>query len=926
MKTTRFDLYIQSLQWLFVAALFMLATPLRAAWNPFIVNFDKSLYGRGTQTWQIAPYDEKWTFMANRNGVVMYDGSAWTLFPLQNGSEVRSVHISEAMQRIYVGGINEFGYLQPGPDGAMDYHCLSDSLHGNFRFLGNVWGIHEVDHVLYFQGDDRVVKCFGGHYTQMPVEGKIDCSSMVNNVLYLGTDHGVLMLVGKQFLPLPGGERLAGLRIRGIVPFRKGVLIATAYDGLFYSDGSTVEPFVTGAEAFMKQDEVFCVTQQNGLLALGTVHHGVLLIDTATLQTRYFNEDCGLHNNTVLSLAFDVRGNLWAGLDNGLNYIWLNSSFTNLYSYPYSYGAGYTALPVGNRLFLGTNRGLYYTDYPLHADGRHPNLHPVELSSGQVWNLRAVGDEIFCLHDRGLFRIEGTTLHRVTDIAGVWDCQLVKGFTTLMYVGYYNGLYLLAREMGEWKLVCKIDGINDSCRTFQQQDSRTIWLVNSDQLTCIHLSEDLRRVEQLDEYDKGSYPMLWAHLADSIGVDVARPDSVIAQPTPIKLVPTGQMLVPIDDSTAIVPYEDGFALYNRPRKQTTNRRAHSLAIRCMYLSYPIDSLVYTANYQSIKPHPVIDYALGSVRFEYDLPYGLQHEAVAFRYRLNHGKWSDFSQVRTKEYSNMTEGDYTFEVMACFPDGSISTDEMAFTILPPWYRSIAAYVVYSLLIALFFYLIYLWDDRRMHRKKQLLAEQKDMELREVAEQKDRERLQMAEQKEREMKAMEREYEAERAERERQIMLLEKERLEHDLEHKGQELTNVMINFTRKNEMLAEIKADIQKVSLTLKGDGAREGRKQLLLINNKINENIQSDDLLKRIEEQFDLVHNNYMKRLMARHPDLSVNERMMCAYLKMNLTTKEIAPLLNISVRGVETLRYRLRKKFGLEREDNLVEYLEGIL
>ena len=97
---------------------------------------------------------------------------------------------------------------------------------------------------------------------------------------------------------------------------------------------------------------------------------------------------------------------------------------------------------------------------------------------------------------------------------------------------------------------------------------------------------------------------------------------------------------------------------------------------------------------------------------------------------------------------------------------------------------------------------------------------------------------------------------------------------------------------------------------------------LLLVSNKIDSNIQSDEVLKRIEEQFDLVHNNFMKRLGEKHPDLSFNERMMCAYLKMNLSSKEIAPLLGISVRGVETIRYRLRKKFELDREDGLIDYL----
>ena len=175
-------------------------------------------------------------------------------------------------------------------------------------------------------------------------------------------------------------------------------------------------------------------------------------------------------------------------------------------------------------------------------------------------------------------------------------------------------------------------------------------------------------------------------------------------------------------------------------------------------------------------------------------------------------------------------------------------------------------------------------------------------------------------------LEKEFEAEKSRREKQIMQLEKEKLEYDLQHKSQEMANLMINFVRKNEMLTEIKSEIFKVASSLKGEGAREGKQLLLIINGKIDSNIQSDEVLKRIEDQFDLIHNNFMKRLHARHPDLSDNERMMCAYLKMNLSTKEIAPLLNISVRGVETIRYRLRKKFGLEREDSLTDYLNNKL
>lgn len=178
-------------------------------------------------------------------------------------------------------------------------------------------------------------------------------------------------------------------------------------------------------------------------------------------------------------------------------------------------------------------------------------------------------------------------------------------------------------------------------------------------------------------------------------------------------------------------------------------------------------------------------------------------------------------------------------------------------------------------------IYRWDDIRVKRKKEQAVVEKDKELHEM---------------------------------------------EHDLQHKSHEMANLMKNFVRKNEMLTEIKSEIIKVASSLRGEGTREGKQLLLVINSKIDSNIQSDEVLKRIEDQFDLIHNNLMKRLHARHPDLSNNERMMCAYLKVNLLTKEIAPLLNISVRGVETIRYRLRKKFGLEREDSLTDYLSNQL
>ena len=155
---------------------------------------------------------------------------------------------------------------------------------------------------------------------------------------------------------------------------------------------------------------------------------------------------------------------------------------------------------------------------------------------------------------------------------------------------------------------------------------------------------------------------------------------------------------------------------------------------------------------------------------------------------------------------------------------------------------------------------------------------------------------------------------------EIDKLEKEKMDLDLMHKSQEIANLVASVGRKNETMAGLKEQIKQVATRIGRDNAIDCKRQLLTIMNSIDSNMEGDEILKKFEE-----HNHFMQKLRSRHTDLNQNEIMMCAYLKMNLSTKEIAPLLNLSVRGVETIRYRLRKKFGLEREDNLVAYLNNI-
>lgn len=944
--------------------LLLLTTNLFAEWNNYVINYKKELFGKGSKTWQIKAYNENWIYFGNKNGLLQYEGSDWKRYPLHNESDVRSLFVSKKLNRIYVGGDSEFGYFQPHTNGQLRYTNLSDSLPPEKRFNGSYWGVYQVDNLFYYVADWVVVKQFGDEFSLVSASAKIDCSGVVNGSLYIGTSKGVFVLVGNKFFPLTGGDLLKGKHIRSIVSYRTGMLVATALDGLYYVEGSAVTPLITGAESFMRANEVFSLAVSGDLLAIGTVRRGLVLVDRKNHDIRYFNERNGLQNNTVLSISFDNRNNLWLGLDNGIDYISLNTPFTNLYTYPYSSGAGYSSLVYKGSLYLGTNSGVYRTAWPVRFGETSADIEFIPQLSGQVWDLREIDGKLFCMHDKGLFILDGNKIESVPGLRGVWTCTSGHLTNGKLWVGSYDGLYLLGLSNGKWRVEKKIDGLSDWFKNFEFESPEVVWIRNTSEgalrveidtttytvkrsrfytirdgfkstrnlfINKINKSLYFSTDSGLYEYNSKSnrmevsktIPSSFPHSIlqkrgsyvfgmDLDGIGVLKQDAsgkvVNARVYPINhkqidFIQYYETFQVIDDSTVIIPNENGFSLldltFNKSRET-----GNELFIKNVYATFPKDTLLYSANFMEKGFVPEIDFKNNSLRFEYTIHSFDQEKLVRYRYKLSpDGAWSDPSSTESKEFSDLHEGSYTFWVEAIGNDGLVSTTSFSFVILPPWYRSMWAYLVYFLLLVVFLYLVYLWDEWRIRRKKQ----------HEIAI------------KEKEMWLKEQQFIKATALQEGEIMRLNNEKLEYELKHKSQEMANLMINFARKNEVLTDIKEELFKVMAEMKGEPFVKVKRMLVTVNNSIDSNMQSDELLKRFEEQFDLVHNHFMKKLSEKHPDLTLSERKMCAFLKMDLSSKEMAPLLNMSVRGVEALRYRLRKRIGLDREVNLLEYLNAI-
>jgi DNA-binding CsgD family transcriptional regulator len=129
----------------------------------------------------------------------------------------------------------------------------------------------------------------------------------------------------------------------------------------------------------------------------------------------------------------------------------------------------------------------------------------------------------------------------------------------------------------------------------------------------------------------------------------------------------------------------------------------------------------------------------------------------------------------------------------------------------------------------------------------------------------------------------------------------------------------MHLVKKGELLSKLKTELTHLMKRLQNEEASgEVRKMI----KSLSEDEQIDGEWENFSKHFDKVHSDFVSQLKKIHPQLTGNELKLCTYLRMNLSTKEIAQLSNISVRGVEISRYRLRKKMGLHSEDNLFDYL----
>ena len=151
----------------------------------------------------------------------------------------------------------------------------------------------------------------------------------------------------------------------------------------------------------------------------------------------------------------------------------------------------------------------------------------------------------------------------------------------------------------------------------------------------------------------------------------------------------------------------------------------------------------------------------------------------------------------------------------------------------------------------------------------------------------------------------------------IVKLENEKLENDLTYKSKELASATLSVISHNDFLEGLKKEIQAQQLS--GSYTKRFFDKLIRM---IEENISGEDEWAIFQTNFDRIHEKFFTNLKERYPDLTPGDLRLCALLRLNMPTKDMARMQNLSVRGIEAARYRLRKKLNLPEGQSLVDFM----
>jgi DNA-binding CsgD family transcriptional regulator/ligand-binding sensor domain-containing protein len=915
---------------------------LKAQEIPPIENYYPEDYKAENQNWSISQTKDNYIYIANNKGLLEYNGANWQLYPSPNNTIIRAVKVIG--DRIYTGSYMEFGYWQKDIYGHLQYTSLSNNLKEPLKEDEQFWNIIELDNWILFQSLNRIYIFNTVNKSFKVIESKTLLTKIfkVNNHIYFQKINDGIYKIEKGKAVLVTNDKIVKSNtLVNIFYENNALLIQTQNKGFYSFKNDKLTSWNTKANSIISKYSVYSSLKlKDGSFALGTISNGVVKINKNGNVLNIINQEKGLINNTVLSMFEDTNHNLWLGLDNGISVINYNSPFSVYNDLKGNIGTVYASIVYNGNIYLGTNQGLFYKKTDSNEDFKF-----IKNTNGQVWCLKRYYNTLFCGHNLGTFIIKGNSANLISTVMGTWDIKPIKSNPNLLMQGNYDGLTVLIKENNKWKFRNKLKDFDISSKFFDFISDNELFVSHEykgvfklkldDNYTKVlsykteksipkglkssivnynnnlyytykegvfkynkktqKFSKDKILTKKLfdnDTYLSGkliediSTNTLWGFTNKSIlffsrgELNEELQVTKISIPSNLrKNIPGYENLAYLNNRKYLFGTSNGYVIIDLSKVVD---KPYKIKINS------IDKSTIAGNKTPVKLNGLTNFSSkeNSIYFKYSVPDFDKYEEVNYQYKLEglYDGWSNWTTNSEVSFKNLSFGDYTFIVKAQIGNKySINNASYSFTINRPWFISNLFIAIYVLLLLLLLYTIHILYKRHYTKQKKKLLEKQQQQ-----------------------------FTLSQLENDKVIMKLRNDQLRQEVQSKTRELSASTMNIIKKNEILNTIKDELLKVK-----DNAN--IKPVITI---INKHLSHKDDWNTFQKAFNNADSDFLKKIKSLHPNLTPNDLKLCAYLRLNLSSKAIAPLLNISPRSVEIKRYRLRKKMDLSHSKSLVEYI----
>ena len=909
-----------------------------------IRNFTKQEYNAESQNWSVTIDQNGFIYAANNIGLMEFDGIEWNFHPSPGGTILRSVAIDEK-NRIFTSGYREIGYWERDAYGNLNYTSLNDLAAPLFSQNEEFWNTVITQDRIYFHSFSSIFIYDHNDFQVIRPENMISSISNINGQIYVHISHqGLFILEDTTLLPLLTNAEMRNNLVRFVKPFHdNSLLIGTDLAGLFIYKDDKLMPYLTEWTPYFKATNINrgTVSSRKDII-IGTLIDGIVIFDENGRLIHKINNSNGLQNNTILDIDLDTDDNIWLSLDKGIDFVSFHIDPSYTYYENNEIGAVYDAAIFEGKIYLATNQGLFCRDW----DKEDQKFIMVPGTQEQAWSCTIHQGELLVGHNRGTFRLRQGRAELISSVSGGFSLVEHPENNDMMIQSTYSNIVFFEGGNSGYQYAYQLYGFNDLIRYIEPDHQNNIWashmhrgiykLIMSDDYQSILTMEyfgnstfgqdyniQVFKVENRIVFTTGKEIYTYDDLNDTI-IKFDRLNSGLGQyaashriiPGPghhywfiskagialftctvgscelIREYPAElfrdhlilgyENIYPLSSHEAILCLDNGYVILHadQPDLSRTIGEKHlflkGVAIR---ENTGINEYIPLTD-QLIK----VPYKKRNLTFRYSFPL-YSNERIAYQTFIEglDKHWSPPEEKPVFNLDRLPPGEYKIRVRAINKWNETSEiNTQTLVIESPWYLKRVSIMAYLLILVLLMIMVRYMLIKRIRNRERRIRESKEKEL----------------------------------------IRLRNEKLNAELSHRSKELANSTMSIIKKNEFLMNLKEILKKQKYEL---GTRYPEKYFNQVVTKIDKNISSMDDWNVFEFHFEKAHEKFLSKLKTKYPQINHKDMRLCAYLRMNLTSKEIAPLLRISVRGVENHRYKLRKKLNLRSEENLTDFIMAI-